>query len=100
LSNEKIPSAWKVFRVFTKIWNSLAVNAAGEAIDPHSATWHLSQIGARPRQAFLRVSPEGLSKDEASHSRHQRCRVVRAGASTNEVFSQAIAFLALRIFSI
>jgi CheY-like chemotaxis protein len=56
----------EIFRVFTRIWNSLTVNTGSEPIDPHPANRHLSQIGARPRQAFLLVSLEGFSEDEAA----------------------------------
>jgi len=55
-----------IFRIFSRIWNSLAVNSQSEPIDPHPANRHLSQIGAMPRQAFLLVSLEGFSEDEAS----------------------------------
>jgi CheY-like chemotaxis protein len=56
----------EIFRVFSKIWNSLAVNGRSDPIDPHPANRHLSQIGPMPRQAFLLVSLEGFSEDEAS----------------------------------
>ena len=56
----------EMFRVFSKIWNSVAVNAGNEPMDPHPANRHLSQISAKPRQAFLLVSLEGFSEDEAS----------------------------------
>jgi CheY-like chemotaxis protein len=55
-----------MFKVFSRIWNSLPVNEGYEPIDPNPANRHLSQIGARPRQAFLLVSLEGFSEDEAS----------------------------------
>jgi len=56
-----------MFRVFSKIWNSLEVNAAGkEPIDPRPADRHIGQIGAMPRQAFLLVSLEGFSEEDAA----------------------------------
>jgi CheY-like chemotaxis protein len=56
-----------MFRVFSKIWNSLEVNAAGkEPINPRPADRHLGQIGAMPRQAFLLVSLEGFSEEDAA----------------------------------
>jgi CheY-like chemotaxis protein len=56
-----------MFRVFSKIWNSLAVNATGkEPIDPRPADRHIGQIGAMPRQAFLLVSLEGFSEEDAA----------------------------------
>lgn len=66
LIKDKASVRVEFFRIFTKIWNSLAVNAASEPIDPHPANRHLSQIGAKPRQAFLLVSLEGFTEDEAS----------------------------------
>lgn len=58
-----------LYRLFTKIWNSVAVNGA-----PPSATTapsqavdrHLAQIAPLPRQAFLLVALEGLSEDDAA----------------------------------
>ena len=55
-----------MFRVFSKIWNSLEVNAGKDPIDPRPADRHLGQIGAMPRQAFLLVSLEGFSEDDAA----------------------------------
>jgi CheY-like chemotaxis protein len=56
-----------MFRVFSKIWNSLDVNATGkEPINPRPADRHLGQIGAMPRQAFLLVSLEGFSEEDAA----------------------------------
>jgi CheY-like chemotaxis protein len=56
-----------MFRVFSKIWNSLEVNATGkEPIDPRPADRHIGQIGAMPRQAFLLVSLEGFSEEDAA----------------------------------
>jgi len=56
-----------MFRVFSKIWNSLEVNATGkEPINPRPADRHLGQIGAMPRQSFLLVSLEGFSEEDAA----------------------------------
>ncbi len=55
-----------MFRVFSKIWNSLEVNAGKEPINQRPADRHLGQIGAMPRQAFLLVSLEGFSEDDAA----------------------------------
>ncbi len=56
-----------MFRVFSKIWNSVPVNAGKEPIDPNPADRRLSQIGAMPRQAFLLVSLEGFSEEDAAN---------------------------------
>ena len=58
-----------LYRLFTRIWNSVAVNgeAAGAAPAPDQAVErHLSQIAPMPRQAFLLVALEGLSEDDAA----------------------------------
>jgi DNA-directed RNA polymerase specialized sigma24 family protein len=56
-----------LYRLFTKIWNSVAVNDKAEATDvvlpPEQ---HLTQITPRPRQAFLLVALEGFSEDDAA----------------------------------
>lgn len=57
----------EMFRVFTRIWNSFAVNARSEPVDLDPANRRLSQIGAMPRQAFLLVSLEGFSEDDTAH---------------------------------
>ena len=57
-----------LYRLFTKIWNSVGVNgqpnAAADVNQPVER--HLSQIAPMPRQAFLLVALEGLSEDEAA----------------------------------
>jgi len=56
-----------LYKLFTKIWNSVAVNGkaeAGELILPPER--HLSQITPRPRQAFLLVALEGFSEEDAA----------------------------------
>jgi CheY-like chemotaxis protein len=66
LITDKTSVRVEMFRIFSKIWNSLAVNGQSDPIDSHPANRHLSQIGAMPRQAFLLVSLEGFSEEEAS----------------------------------
>jgi DNA-directed RNA polymerase specialized sigma24 family protein len=56
-----------LYRLFTKIWNSVAVNGrpdAGEIVLPPEQ--HLTQITPRPRQAFLLVALEGFSEEDAA----------------------------------
>jgi CheY-like chemotaxis protein len=62
-----------LYRVFTKIWNSIGLNGsvafsgkagASEAIAPVDK--HLAQIAPMPRQAFLLVALEGFSEDDAA----------------------------------
>lgn len=56
-----------LFRVFSAIWNSVDVNGnADRIVDPAPAERHLGQITAMPRQAFLLVSVEGFSEDDAA----------------------------------
>jgi CheY-like chemotaxis protein len=56
-----------LYRLFTKIWSSVAVNGraeiGGRALPPEQ---HLAQITPRPRQAFLLVALEGFSEDDAA----------------------------------
>ena len=66
LINEQTSVRVGMFRVFSKIWNSLEVNAGKEPIDMRPADRHLGQIGAMPRQAFLLVSLEGFSEEDAA----------------------------------
>lgn len=57
-----------LYRLFTKIWNSVTLNS-GEAADPGKSMpveRHLSQIAPMPRQAFLLVALEGMSEDDAA----------------------------------
>src|SRR5882757_3400960 len=45
-----------LYRLFTKIWNSVAVNGKPAAAEPGQAVErHLAQIAPLPRQAFLLV---------------------------------------------
>jgi DNA-directed RNA polymerase specialized sigma24 family protein len=65
---ETAPSARvALYRLFTKIWNSVAVNGKpdlGEiALPPEQ---HITQITPRPRQAFLLVALEGFSEEDAA----------------------------------
>ncbi len=56
-----------LYRLFTKIWNSVTVNgkpdAGGAVLAPEQ---HLTQITPRPRQAFLLVALEGFSEEDAA----------------------------------
>src|ERR1700722_7386974 len=56
-----------LYRLFTKIWGSLAVNGKPEAgagaLPPEQ---HITQITPRPRQAFLLVALEGFSEEDAA----------------------------------
>jgi CheY-like chemotaxis protein len=57
-----------LYHLFTKIWNSVAINGRPEpgskaTIPPEQ---HLTQITPRPRQAFLLVALEGFSEEDAA----------------------------------
>jgi len=75
LETEDLPRV-ALFRLFSAIWNSLAVNGiadpAGNALP---AERRLGQITAKPRQAFLLVSVEGFSEEHAA-------RILDVDAST------------------
>jgi DNA-directed RNA polymerase specialized sigma24 family protein len=56
-----------LFRIFSDIWNSVEVNdAADRVVNLVPAERHLGQVPAMPRQAFLLVSVEGFSEDDAA----------------------------------
>ena len=55
-----------LYRLFTKIWNSVALNGKSSGSPSQPVERHLSQIPPKPRQAFLLVALEGLSEDDAA----------------------------------
>jgi DNA-directed RNA polymerase specialized sigma24 family protein/CheY-like chemotaxis protein len=56
-----------LYRLFSKIWNSVAVNGKSDpAQSSLPADQHLTRITPRPRQAFLLVALEGFSEQEAA----------------------------------
>ena len=66
LDSEDLPQV-NLFRLFSTIWNSLAINdVADPARHTSPAERHLGQIAVKPRQAFLLVSVEGFSEEDAA----------------------------------
>ena len=56
-----------LFRLFSKIWNSVPVNGLPNlVVNPAPAERHLGHISAMPRQAFLLISLEGFSEQDAA----------------------------------
>ena len=56
-----------LFRLFSTIWNSIEVNGTTDrVVNLVPAERHLGHITAMPRQAFLLVSVEGFSEDDAA----------------------------------
>ena len=56
-----------LYRLFTKIWNSVAVNGAPAATEEELPGEHkLADITPLPRQAFLLVALEGFSEPDAA----------------------------------
>jgi DNA-directed RNA polymerase specialized sigma24 family protein len=58
-----------LYKLFTKIWNSVGTNVGGPgggAEPAQPVERHLAQIAPMPRQAFLLVALEGLSEDDAA----------------------------------
>jgi DNA-directed RNA polymerase specialized sigma24 family protein len=56
-----------LYRLFTKIWNSLSINEASEPPGRElPVEQRLAQLTPKPRQAFLLVALEGLSEDDAA----------------------------------
>jgi DNA-directed RNA polymerase specialized sigma24 family protein len=61
------PPRVALFRLFSAIWNSLAVNEPADPVADHlPAERHLGELTAKPRQAFLLVSVEGFSEENAA----------------------------------
>src|SRR6266478_8576715 len=58
-----------LYRLFTKIWNSVSVNGArGPADAALPGEQKLAHITPLPRQAFLLVALEGFSEPDAAHT--------------------------------
>ena len=75
LDSEDLPRV-ALFRLFSTIWNSLAVNGISDPVGSDlAAERNLNQITAKPRQAFLLVSVEGFSEEQAA-------RILDVDAST------------------
>jgi CheY-like chemotaxis protein len=55
-----------LFKTFTRIWNSLDVNAAAPDSGDAAADKHLINLTPQPRQAFLLVAMENFSEPEAA----------------------------------
>jgi DNA-directed RNA polymerase specialized sigma24 family protein/CheY-like chemotaxis protein len=56
-----------LYRLFTKIWNSVPVNDAADLPGRElPVEQRLAQLTPKPRQAFLLVALEGLSEDDAA----------------------------------
>lgn len=62
---DQAPAKTALFAVFSRIWNSLDINA-GEKSAPRAAERHIGQITPRPRQAFLLVAMESFSEADAA----------------------------------
>jgi len=57
-----------LFRLFTKIWNSLAINGTALPEAPlQPGEQKLGNLMPLPRQAFLLVALEGFDESDAAH---------------------------------
>src|SRR3982074_953563 len=56
-----------LYRLFTKIWNSVAVNGIGPTEGTLPGEQKLANITPLPRQAFLLVALEGFSEPDAAY---------------------------------
>jgi DNA-directed RNA polymerase specialized sigma24 family protein len=66
LDSEDLPRV-TLFRLFSTIWNSLAINASSDPVRSDlAAERNLNQMTANSRQAFLLVSVEGFSEEQAA----------------------------------
>lgn len=66
LLDEKHGPRAGLFRLFTKIWNSVSINDDGDPVTPAASERRLSNITPLARQAFLLLSLEGFSEEEVS----------------------------------
>lgn len=65
--DESLSVRTALYQLFTKIWNSVSINGAPDAIAGiPAAEQRLIHITPRPRQAFLLVALEGFSEDDAA----------------------------------
>jgi CheY-like chemotaxis protein len=56
-----------LYRLFTKLWNSVGLNKEATAVDPDMpADMRLAGLTPKPRQAFLLVALEGFSEEDAA----------------------------------
>ncbi len=55
-----------LFQLFTKIWNSVAINEDGEPLSQAASERRLTNITPLARQAFLLLSLEGFSEEEVA----------------------------------
>ena len=56
-----------LYRLFTKIWNSVGINSETSELDPDMpADMRLASLTPKPRQAFLLVALEGFSEEDAA----------------------------------
>jgi len=56
-----------LYRLFTKIWNSVKVNGSTDAAEPNlPPQQYLARITPLPRQAFLLVALEGFAEEDAA----------------------------------
>lgn len=68
LLEEKYGPRTGLFRLFTKIWNSVSLNDSAEIVPAQVASeQRLSNITPLARQAFLLLSLEGFSEEEVAH---------------------------------
>jgi DNA-directed RNA polymerase specialized sigma24 family protein len=62
------PPRVALFRLFSAIWNSVAVNGTADPLVADlPAERYLGQITAKPRQAFLLVAVEAFSEEDAAY---------------------------------
>jgi DNA-directed RNA polymerase specialized sigma24 family protein/CheY-like chemotaxis protein len=67
LLEEKFGPRTGLFRLFTKIWNSVTLNDNTDLAPPQASEQRLSNITPLARQAFLLLSLEGFSEEEVAH---------------------------------
>jgi DNA-directed RNA polymerase specialized sigma24 family protein len=66
LLDERLGARAGLFKLFTQIWNSVAINDEGEPVQQAASERRLSNITPLARQAFLLLSLEGFSEEEVA----------------------------------
>ena len=61
-----LPARTSLYRVFSQIWNSVAVNAEDPHEQPGTGMRAIEALTPRPRQAFLLTTVEGFTSTEAA----------------------------------
>jgi len=83
LLDETMGARTGLFRLFTKIWNSVSLNGTADSVPAQvTSEVRLSNLTPLARQAFLLLSLEGFSEDEVAHILNKDVTEIRELADT------------------